>query len=272
MPFDPVFFLMQREGFISRSCICTAFNELLGATVNQKGGYYIAFFQLAIGIERTQKMAIILDHMIDHQLKRPGLNTVKKYGHDLLRLHEHARSIAQRRSITQSISFEMKPLHRRMLNFLTVFANGARYANLDALASGTSPEEPLVEWNAILWEIFKGDLPEEKKASILQEADARTSLMQGRTVVMAHDLENKPLTVGSMILLELLLKTIGPYVLWNLVILILPITELVSRLAAEAQRISVKKGTTDMTIPQMDEFYDFLCLDQNYVLSRVSWQ
>jgi len=88
---------------------------------------------------------------------------------------------------------------------------------------------------------------------------------------MAHDLENKPLTVGSMILLELLLKAIGPYVLWNLVILILPITELVSRLAAEAQRISTNKGTTDMTIPQMDEFYDFLCLDQKYVLSRASW-
>ena len=43
------------------------------------------------------------------------------------------------------------------------------------------------------------------------------------------------------------------------------------RVAAEAQRISAKKGTTDMTIPEMDEFYDFLCLDQKYVLSRASW-
>ena len=37
MPFNHDFFLMQREGFITESCICTAFNELLGATVSQKG-------------------------------------------------------------------------------------------------------------------------------------------------------------------------------------------------------------------------------------------
>ena len=270
MPFDPVFFLMQREGYITRSCICTAFNELLSATVSQKGRYYIAFFQLAIGIERTEKLAVILDHMIKNDLRPPGSRAIKKFNHDLLVLHDNAKSIAESRPITQSISFEVKPLHRRMLVFLTDFANGARYANLDALASGTSHEEPLVEWNAIMWEIFKEDLSQEE-ASIFQEAHARTSLMQGRAVVMAHDLENKPLSVGSMILLELLLKAIGPYVLWNLVILILPITELVSRLAAEAQRISAKKGTTDMTIPEMDEFYDFLCLDQKYVLSRASW-
>lgn len=271
MPFDPVFFLIQREGYITRSCICTAFNELLSATVSQKGRHYIAFFQLAIGIERTEKLAVILDHMIENDLMPPGSSATRKFKHDLLLLHDNAKSIAESRPITQSISFEVKPLHRRMLDFLTDFANGARYANLDALASGTSPAEPLVEWNAIMWEIFKEDLSQEQEASILQEADARTSLMQGRTVVMAHDLENKPLTVGSMILLELLLKAIGPYVLWNLVILILPITELVSRLAVEAQRICVKKGTTDMTIPQMDEFYDFLCLNQKYVLSRESW-
>jgi hypothetical protein len=122
-----------------------------------------------------------------------------------------------------------------------------------------------------MWEVFKADLPEEAKASILQEATARTLLMQGRAIVMAHDLENKPLSVGTMILQELLMKAIAPYVLWNLVVLILPITELVSQLAAEAQQISITKGISEMAIPHMDEFYDFLSLDQEYVLSRESW-
>jgi len=275
MSFDPVFFQMQREGYITRSCICTAFNELLGATVNQKGRYYTAFFQLAIGIERTQKLAIILDHMIHDTLLPPGERAIRKFSHDVQQLYDKATSIAKSRTITDSILFDLKPLHRRMLAFLADFANGARYANLNALASGKSPKEPpkepLEEWEAIMWDTFKKDVPEEKKQSILQEAAARTSLMQDWTIVMAHDLKNRPLSVATMILLELWLKAVSPYILWNLVILILPITDLVCQLADELRNTYASKGTKDMTIPHMNEFYDFLCLDQEYVLSRESW-
>jgi hypothetical protein len=271
MSFDPVFFLMQREGYITRSCICTAFNELLGATVAQKGRLYIGFFQLAIGIERAEKLVIILDHMIENQLSPPGSKATRKFGHDLLQLHDNAKSIAQSRSITQDISFESKPIHRRMLNFLTDFANGARYANLDALASGTTPKEPLTEWNAILSEIYERDLPDEHKAALLREAAARASMLQGRAVVMVHDLEDHPLSVGTMIRQELLMEAVSPYVLWNLVAMIHPITELVSQLAFECRQISTAQETAVMVIPRMDEFYDFLCLDREYVLSRRSW-
>jgi hypothetical protein len=272
MAFETIYFLMQREGYITRSCILTAFDELLGATVTQKGRYYIGFFQLAIGIERAEKLTIILNHMVENQLNTPGSNCTRKYNHDLLMLYENSKSIALIRPISRGICFELKPLHRRMLNFLTAFANGARYANLDALASGKGPEaEPLAEWNAIIWEIFKEDVPEEVKTKMLQEAAARVSLMEGRAVVMVHDLEDRPLSVGTMVLQELLFKTVSPYVLWNWVVLISPITELVSRLAAECQRLSAAMGNSDMVIPHMDEFYEFLCLDQEAVLSRESW-
>ena len=97
----------------------------------------------------------------------------------MLALHDNAKKIANSRSFTESISFELKPLHRRMLNFLTEFANGARYLNLDALASGTAPEEPLTEWNGITNEIFNHDLPEDEKTSIRQKAVRWSSLMQG---------------------------------------------------------------------------------------------
>jgi hypothetical protein len=89
--------------------------------------------------------------------------------------------------------------------------------------------------------------------------------------VIAHDLEDRPLSVESMILLELLLKEIGPYVLWNLVVLIYPVTELVSELADTARRMTATRGSAIMVVPHMDEFYDFLQMDQEYVLSRTSW-
>jgi hypothetical protein len=271
MSFDPAFFLMQREGYITRSCICTAFNELLSATVNQKGRYYTSFFQLAIGIERTQKLAIILDHMIDKNLHPPGENAIRRFSHDLLKLHDKASSIAKSRAITAMISFDLKPLHHRMLAFVSDFANGARYANLTALASGHLPKDPLEDWEDIMWNTFREDVDEEKNQSILQEAAERASVMQDCSTVMAHDLKSRPLNVSTMILLELWLELVSPYILWNLVTLILPITDLVCRLADELRDICASKGIKEMTIPHMDEFYDFLCLDQEYVLSRKSW-
>jgi hypothetical protein len=268
MPFDQLFFLMQREGYITRSCVCTAFNELLAAQIDEKGRYYIAFFQLAIGIERTEKLAIILDHMIENELKPPGSLAIRKFGHDLGKLYDSAKNIAQTRSRTKSISFELVPLHARMLRFLADFANGARYANLDALASGDSYKEPLVEWRAITREIFDRQLPEGEKAHLRRQAADLSSFMEGRAVVMAHDLATEPLSVESMIALELEMKANAPYVLWHLLNLIRPLTDLVSGLSAEARRIAAKEGMKEMVIPHMDEFYEYLCLDQNDVLSR----
>jgi hypothetical protein len=136
---------MQREGYITSSCICTAFNELLNVGVSGKGRFYVAFFQLAIGIERTLKLAIIVDHMVENGLKPPGSRATKEYGHDLCVLHDRAKSIAESRPSTQIISFEQKAVQRRILAFLTEFANSARYSNLDNLASGATRREPFVE-------------------------------------------------------------------------------------------------------------------------------
>jgi len=269
MSFDPMFFHLQLEGFITRSCICNGFNELLGATADQRGRYYTAFFQLSIGIERIEKLAVILDHWIHHNLDPIGEETLKrKFGHDLLKLHDKASAIAQSRTSTGSISFNLMPLHRRMLEFLTAFANGARYANLTSLASGKPFLDPLEGWQNIMWEVFKGDVPEGQKSSILKEADAWTLMLQDRGTVLAHDFKNRPLNVASKILLEVWLKAVSPYTLWNLVILIFPITELACQLADEVRNICASKGIKDMTVPHMDEFYDFLCLDKEYVLSR----
>jgi hypothetical protein len=88
---------------------------------------------------------------------------------------------------------------------------------------------------------------------------------------MAHDLVNKPLSIGSMILLELMIKALGPYVIWNLIQLLVPPAKLVCKLADEARGISISKGSQAMIIPHMDEFYEFLVLDLEYVLSRTSW-
>ncbi len=50
-----------------------------------------------------------------------------------------------------------------------------------------------------------------------------------------------------------------------------PMSDLVGSLADELRIVHTGKGGRDMTIPHMEEFYDFLSLDQEYVPSRKAW-
>jgi len=131
MSFSPMYFLLQQEGFITRSCITTGLTEIRNAHIGEKGKYYTAFFQLAIGIERMAKLSLILDHMATNNLQPPGENTVRKYSHNIDGLYASAQKIAEREQCAFSTKFELSPIQSRILSFLSEFARSTRYANLD---------------------------------------------------------------------------------------------------------------------------------------------
>src|SRR4051812_39579658 len=110
MPFSHLFFLLQQEGYITRSCICTGLTEARNANLGEKGRYYTAFFQLAIGVERLAKLALILDHMVSHNLAAPGGKTVRAYGHDLITLYHAAAKVANVRAYNSATQFNQSQL------------------------------------------------------------------------------------------------------------------------------------------------------------------
>ena len=69
LPNNPTFSLLQQEGYLTRSCLYTGFSALSNANINNnKGDFYVAFFQLSIGLERLMKLALILDYMATNEL------------------------------------------------------------------------------------------------------------------------------------------------------------------------------------------------------------
>ena len=271
MAFSDLFFLLQREGYVTRSCICTGLTEVRNANLEEKGKYYTGFFQLAIGIERLIKLALILDYMVLHNLTAPGAKTVRAYRHDLDVLYQSAERVAAAQYSRIAGRFVLSPLASRILNFLSDFAQGARYANLDSLASGTANREPLIEWSKILKDVLNSDVSKAKLQRIMSESVALSSLISGITMVLAHDLENKPLSVESALSEPRLQAEANRYVVWHIVLLIAPLKELVIELARKASEINLKHTTSVMHIPEMSEFFSFLLVDRAYILRKKRW-
>lgn len=271
MAFSDLFFLLQREGYITRSCICTGLTEVRNANLREKGKYYTGFFQLAIGIERLIKLTLILDHMVLHNLTAPGTKTVRAYGHDLDVLYQSAERVASARYSSIAGRFVLSPLGSRILSFLSDFAKGARYANLDSLASGTVNSEPLIEWSKILRDVLNSDVSNVKLQRIMSESASLSSLISGITMVVAHDLENKPLSVERALSEPRFQAEANRYVVWHIVLLIAPLKELVIEVAYEASKINLRQTTAIMHIPEMSEFFSFLPIDRAYILRKKRW-
>lgn len=195
--FTPLFFRLQQEGFLTKSCLATGITEIRNADIGDKGRYYTGFFQLCIGIERTAKLALILDHLARNDLRPPGNRAIRSYGHDLRMLYDATKNIANQRNYQNNISFELDPIRDQILSFLSHFANQTRYSNIDSLAKGTEETNPLSEWNEILESVLHSDVRESKRLKIIQESKGVASMLKNSVFVRMHDLENQPLTVET---------------------------------------------------------------------------
>jgi hypothetical protein len=135
--------MLEQEALVIRSCVCTGLTELRNANLNEKGRFYAGFFQLAIGIERLAKLALILDHMAQNNLRPPGQQTVRAYGHDLETLVATVDRAASARSYQVNGSFSRSTLCSSILAFLSQFATGMRYANLGWSCFRSPPARPI---------------------------------------------------------------------------------------------------------------------------------
>lgn len=107
-----------------------------------KGLYYQSFFLLSIGIERLLKLIIIVKTIVEKD-EFPNNNELKNYGHKIIEMF-------------QFIVDELRPndnfihsndLFKRILQFLSDYAQSSRYYNLDALSGRhIATGDPLHDW------------------------------------------------------------------------------------------------------------------------------
>ena len=269
--FTKTYQLLEQEGFVIRSCLCAGLTDLRKANLADKGGCYTAFFQLAIGIERMAKLALILDHMAQNNLEAPGENAMRRYGHDLKVLYENVRQFAHARGYEPRDRFVLPQLSNNVLTFLSEFAKGMRYANLDMLASGSPQTSPLHEWNCILKDTIASDVSVKEKERITKQSKAIAEALRSNTLVFSTNLADSPLTVDTIFAEPALQDVANKHLVWKVLCLLVPLRDFIVESSNRASQTESMEDPSVSNIPDMREFFHFISIDRAHALRKKIW-
>ena len=136
------------EAGLAAEAIAFGATVLGRANYAQQGYYAQAFFSLSVGLERSGKLALVLDYALDNQGAFPSGQALRSYGHDLKKLLTRAEAIAQKRGIDAQLP--ATDIHDGIVSTLTDFAtNVTRYYNLEYIAgepAAISRDSPIASW------------------------------------------------------------------------------------------------------------------------------
>lgn len=265
--FPPSFLLLQQEGYLISSCLATGLTELRAASVQNKGAFYSALFNLSTGIERLLKALLIIEHMLHNNISVPSKKQLKDYGHNIVELYDSAVSIANSRNVTVPNRNALDNINQEILNLLSAFAQTTRYHNLDALSSSHNGKDPLAQWGELIMAILNQDVSERRRAIFLMQADVIAKAIDNISVTLIHGLDQRPLSTQEALALPGLHNEAVKYAVFRIVTILSPIRELISTLSHEAYGL----GLSEPPFPQMQEFLEWLHDDRKYVLGKRKW-
>ncbi|MBI2472441.1 MAG: hypothetical protein HYV59_14570 [Planctomycetes bacterium] len=265
--FPGSFLLLQQEGYLIESCLTSGLTNLRKAHVHNKGGFYSALFNLSIGIERLLKAILIIDHMLQNNLSSPSKKQLKGYGHRLIDLYNSVFGVANREGVAVADFDSLDSINQNILNLLSNFAQSTRYYNLDSLDSRQLCKDPLSHWGEIIFAILNQDVSEKQRTRVLSKAGIIAKLIESKTMVLMHGLDQKPLTLESTFSLPSLHELAVKHAVLRLVSVLCPLRKLVRSLCHKTYGL----GRTAPPIPQMQEFLEWLWDDRQYVLRKKKW-
>ncbi|WP_434480138.1 hypothetical protein [Gemmatimonas sp.] len=264
--FADSFRLLQQEGALFRSCLCSGFSLLKHANPGDKGAYYSAFFQLSIGIERMMKLVFIVRHMADNDLAAPTRADVRKLGHDLSEIYRTLRL-----DISEASETDESSVHRQILGFFTEFATSTRYHNLDALTNGKPTRDPLDAYNRLFLRIVSDDLDRRLLQQISSQSRAMAEALEDIVGVIGHGLDGRLISLPNAFMLGPLHAAGTPLVIWRIYELLAPVRDALDSATDDAQQTNWRVIGGTAAIPFMNEFQDFLWNDREGVLEQNEW-
>ncbi|MCX5817043.1 MAG: hypothetical protein NTX75_12525 [Proteobacteria bacterium] len=231
----------------------------------------MAFFELSIGFERLMKTILVIDHMNKNRLTIPPGLKLKSLGHDLVGLFSACKSLDTARDVKEFLEIKQDSIEDRIIKFLSDFAKTDRYHNLDHLTGKTVPKDPLAEWSKILKKVLESDVSARHIKKITQKTNVISSLIESRSVVVGHDLENRPLDLKTMVLQPTLQDIAAKHVIYHVMVIIKPLKMLLSLVTTMAIQLHDGEMRNKPRVPFMNEFLDFAWFNRPYILRKKRW-
>lgn len=162
-----------KEAQFTGEMLCSGYTEIRKANYAKRGVYFQAFTSLSTGFERIGKICYLLIYVIEHDGSFPTDNDLKNvFRHDIIKLYKLILEFKNKHNIEYDFLQDLdKPIYQSILNVLSRFAKGDRYANIDLLINNRSYDDPISVWyKDVDLVIFQEKISENKKEKIIRDA------------------------------------------------------------------------------------------------------
>ncbi|RXZ33792.1 hypothetical protein D9O50_11910 [Oxalobacteraceae bacterium CAVE-383] len=172
---ESIFNALIKEGAFTNELLGAGATQIRNANYAKLGIYFQAFTSLTTGLERIGKLCLILDYYIKTQGDFPNANYLKnEIGHDLSLLYQKSKELIGRRRVAFEYSNNLdSELHQNIINVLSKFAKGDRYANINFLVNSPIGDlNPIGTWfNTVDKVIFEQQISLKKREKIQGNAE-----------------------------------------------------------------------------------------------------
>lgn len=262
-----------RECKLARHLLGSGVTALGRANYADKAGeYYIAFFGLAVGLERLAKLILVANHAISHNGQMPEERTIRAFGHNLKELMNEVDVVVRAANLTLIFPRPRDDICTKIMECLDSFADAkvGRYANFSALYSqNVTSNEPINKWwievaELILKQYYYGKRTQmqiETNAAVIDSQISGFTLVQfiSETEGVIQDVKSASLRTGQ----TQLVQKFGRY---HTLLIVRWLAEVFSKLTDEACQ---RHG--HIAFSGMSEFFDTYKVEDQFLKRRKIW-
>ena len=263
---DPRFIAFNREAKLAKRLTCSGLTALGKATPARAGIYYDAFFGLSIGLERLAKLAWIIDECIRRNGAFPTDKDLRSVGHDIQTLVKKAQLVKRRQSTYSILPSDSVTGH--IIKFLSEFAQGTRYYNIDFFVGGKSKGmgDPIKTWHTRVGAAILASPEIKTKRKRLQTQSQQVAGLISPAVVFATAADGTSLSaVAELFLSESEASEINKQAQRKILAVVRYLSLLISDLADAA------RAAGHSFIPDMTEHFGFFCGNDAILHRYTTW-
>jgi hypothetical protein len=258
---DQRFIFLQQEAYLFQFCISSGLTHLSKCGSSDKGPFYGGLFNLSLGIERLLKVVVVIDYFIDNNFSFPSKKSLKDRGHNIAELFAICEEISAKRCPSNLFVGNKNIIDGDIIAVLSSFALGSRYANLNNLEHGIRQRDPLEAWHSILKAVYTEDVSLRSRQRNQMWSQHVGNTLQDRVAILSSGLQGESLSLETATELNGIIRAATPYVRLRICRLLRSAKKVLDTLSFNAQQLERKGVPAQASIPFMDEFLQFLNLD-----------
>ncbi len=263
---------LNREAGISAEHLAMGVTALGKANYAQQAYYSQAFFALTVGLERSAKLAMVVDYSLEHNGVFPTYQMIRHYGHNVKDVLGKADEIAERRGLSAAEDrLPRTSIHSGIVDVLSDFAgNLTRYYNLDLVTGDpriTKHVDPIRAWyEQVIISVLAVHYPRSSKERHQHNGRLISQMLGSDAKVLYHSETGSLLdSVYEASMQTAITDYAKPYVRMYVMQIARFFSGLFSELGNEAHHCQLE------AIPELSEFFAIFNNSDEYFRKRKSW-